>query len=108
MYYPPAKDRSGFFPSLARIADYQGFDPGGDLSPDGSTLVIVDHGQAKGEIRILNLADRTVTVLPVRGRGLARWEAFTASTVATVWQKEPKELGGVLLKSNTVQIIVVP
>ncbi len=51
---------------LARIADYQGFDPGWDLSPDGARLAIVDHGQAKGEIQILSLADRKVTVLPVR------------------------------------------
>jgi DNA-binding winged helix-turn-helix (wHTH) protein/Tol biopolymer transport system component len=35
-----------------------------DLSPDGARIAIV--GERKGEIRILNLGDRRITVLPVR------------------------------------------
>jgi DNA-binding winged helix-turn-helix (wHTH) protein/Tol biopolymer transport system component len=37
-----------------------------DLSPDGTRIAIVDEGQRKSEIRILNLVDRRLTVLPVR------------------------------------------
>jgi DNA-binding winged helix-turn-helix (wHTH) protein/Tol biopolymer transport system component len=37
-----------------------------DLSPDGTRIAIVDEGERKGEIRILNLVDRSITVLPVR------------------------------------------
>jgi len=36
------------------------------LSPDGTRLVIADHNEAKGEIRILNLTDRRFTILPIR------------------------------------------
>ena len=50
---------------IARL-EYQSAVSSWDLSPDGSRLAIVDQGQGKGEIRILNLADRKVTVLPVR------------------------------------------
>ena len=49
---------------IARLAGYKALEPRFDLSPDGSRLAIVDLGEHKGEIRILNLADRKVTVLP--------------------------------------------
>ena len=58
---------------IARIAGYQGFEPAWDLSPDGARVAIADHGQGKGEIRILNLADRKVTVLPVGDR---KWQSL--------------------------------
>jgi eukaryotic-like serine/threonine-protein kinase len=51
---------------ITRIAGYQSGEPRFGLSPDGSKLAIVDYGQRKGEIRIVNLSDRRVTVLPVR------------------------------------------
>src|SRR5208282_4605185 len=52
---------------IARLDGYRAGDSTWDLSPDGSRLAIVDQGQSKGnEVRILNLADRKVTVLPVR------------------------------------------
>jgi eukaryotic-like serine/threonine-protein kinase len=62
--------RLAYRPALARW----------DLSPDGSRLAIVDWGQSKGEIRILNLADRRVTALPTRdwkwhNLHLVRWAA---------------------------------
>jgi serine/threonine protein kinase len=59
----PVKGRGG---EIARLDGYQSSDPIWDLSPDGSRLAIVDQGQSKDGIRILNLADRKVTVLPVR------------------------------------------
>jgi DNA-binding winged helix-turn-helix (wHTH) protein/Tol biopolymer transport system component len=37
-----------------------------DLSPDGSMIAIVDEGTKNGEIRILNLADRKISLLRVR------------------------------------------
>jgi len=65
---------------ITKIAGYLGIEPLWDLSPDGSSLAIVDYGQHKGEIRILNLSDRRVTVLPVREwersrLGLISWAA---------------------------------
>jgi WD40 repeat protein len=59
----PAKGKGE---EIARFDGYQSTEPQWDLSPDGSRLAIVDSGKDKGEIRILNLADRRVTVLPVR------------------------------------------
>jgi len=51
---------------ISRLDGYQAQEPEWDLSPDGSKIAIVDHSEGKGEIRILNLADRKITVLPVR------------------------------------------
>jgi eukaryotic-like serine/threonine-protein kinase len=53
---------------LARLAGFQSPSATGlwDLSPDGTRLVIADHNEAKGEIRILNLTDRRFTILPIR------------------------------------------
>jgi eukaryotic-like serine/threonine-protein kinase len=62
-YLDPVKGRGE---EIARLAGYKTLEPRFDLSPDGSRLAIVDQGQGKGEIRILNLADRKFAVLPVR------------------------------------------
>jgi eukaryotic-like serine/threonine-protein kinase len=51
---------------IASIAGYRGVEPRWDLSPDGTRIAIVDNIEAKGEIWILNVADRKTTVLPVR------------------------------------------
>ena len=52
---------------MARIDGYQSPDARWDLSPDGTRIAIVDPTiEGRGEIRILNLADRSVKVLPVR------------------------------------------
>ncbi|MGO9084750.1 MAG: protein kinase domain-containing protein [Terriglobales bacterium] len=51
---------------IARLDEYQSAEPQWDLSPDGSRLAIVDSGESKGEIRILNIVDRKITVLQVR------------------------------------------
>jgi Tol biopolymer transport system component len=64
----PVKGRGA---ELARIADAPGSRPAWDLSPDGARLVIVDTAQSNGEIQVLNLADRKVTVWPVRDR---KWQ----------------------------------
>ncbi len=70
---------------IARFDGYHGLEPRWDLSPDGSKLAIVDSGQRKGEIRILNLADRRVTVLHVRN-----WKWFALEFVS--WTAEGKSL----------------
>jgi len=60
---------------LARIDGYQSPDATWDLSSDGARIAIVDPTiEGKGEIRILNLADRRVTVLPVRNW---KWDEAT-------------------------------
>jgi eukaryotic-like serine/threonine-protein kinase len=52
---------------VARIDGYQSPDARWDLSPDGARIAIVDPTiEGKGEIRVVNLPDRRVTVLPVR------------------------------------------
>jgi len=50
---------------IARLGYHQA-NPAWDLSPDGSRIAIVDETEDKGEIHILNLADRKFTVLTVR------------------------------------------
>ena len=50
---------------IASIAGYKSQFPRWDLSPDGVRIAIVEP-LGKGAIRILNLADRRVTILPVR------------------------------------------
>jgi Tol biopolymer transport system component len=51
---------------MGRVAGYQSPEPRWDLSPDGTRIAIIDPAAEKGEIKILRLADRQVTVLPVR------------------------------------------
>jgi WD40 repeat protein len=64
-YLDPLKGRGE---EIASIGGYKGVWPRWDLSPDGSKIAIVDEGEQKGEIRILSLADRRISVLPVRNR----------------------------------------
>jgi serine/threonine protein kinase len=59
----PLKGRGA---QIASIAGYQGPKPRWDLSPDGARIAIVDAVPGKGEIQVLNLADRRITVLQVR------------------------------------------
>jgi Tol biopolymer transport system component len=70
---------------IARLAGYQSGKPLWDLSPDGSRLAIVDQGQDKGEIRILNLADRRFTVLSVRN-----WKSHALQCIG--WAADGKSL----------------
>ena len=51
---------------ISRLDGYQAQEPEWDLSPDGSRIAIVDRSEGRGEIRILNVADGKITVLPVR------------------------------------------
>ena len=62
-YLDPLKGRGQ---EIASIAGYREVQPRWDLSPDGSKIAIVDEIGEKGEIRILNLADRRISVLRVR------------------------------------------
>ncbi len=62
-YLDPLK---GSGEEIASIAGFKGGQPRWDLSPDGSKIAIVDEGEQKGgEIRILNLADRRISLLRV-------------------------------------------
>ena len=51
---------------IARIDGYGGTNPEWDLSPDGSNIAIADESERTGKIRVLNVAGRKLTVLPVR------------------------------------------
>ncbi len=68
---------------IGRLAGYQSPSPRWDLSPDGSRITIVDPAEGKGEVKILRLADRQVTVLPVRG-----WKWQFLSTIS--WAADGK------------------
>jgi len=59
----PVRGRGG---EIARIAGYQTGYPRWSLSPDGTRIALVDPREGKGEVRILGVADRKVTVLPVQ------------------------------------------
>jgi serine/threonine protein kinase len=63
-YLDPIKGRGQ---EIARLPGYQAPEPRWDLSPDGTRIAVVDERKLVGEIQILNLADRRITVLPVRG-----------------------------------------
>jgi len=65
---------------IAGIAGYRAVEPRWDLSPDGTRIAIVEPLDGKGEIRILNVAVRKTTVLPVRdwkwhGLAVISWAA---------------------------------
>jgi serine/threonine protein kinase len=62
-YLDPVKGKRD---EIVRVAGYHSNDPRWDLSPDGSTVAIVDANEAKGEVRILNLAEKRTIVLHVR------------------------------------------
>ena len=62
-YLDPLKGRGE---EIASIAGYKSGQPRWDMSLDGSKIAIVDEFGEKGEIRILNLADRRISVLRVR------------------------------------------
>jgi DNA-binding winged helix-turn-helix (wHTH) protein/Tol biopolymer transport system component len=70
---------------IASIAGYRGVEPRWDLSPDGTRIAIVDNIEAKGEIRILNVADRKTTVLPVRDW---KWQSLAVIS----WAADGKNL----------------
>ena len=78
----PVKGRGG---EIANIAGYQGPQPRWDLSPDGARIAIIDPVEQKGEIRILNLADRRVTALPIRD-----WKWTFLSQIS--WAADGKDL----------------
>jgi len=72
--------------------------PRWDLSPDGTRIAIVDESERKGEIRILNVADRRITVLPVRD-----WKWDVLATIS--WAADGKSwfvLAGVYGGSDAV------
>ena len=62
-YLDPVK---GTGEEIARLTGYKAPEPRFSLSPDSSRLAIIDPSEPLGQIRILNLADRTLTVLSVR------------------------------------------
>ncbi len=78
----PAKSKGE---EIARVDRYQGLGSGGldsrwNLSPDGAKIAIVDCAAAEVEIRILSLADRKITMLPLRDRkwSCLAWISWTA------------------------------
>jgi serine/threonine protein kinase len=62
-YLDPVKGRGE---EITRLTSRSSLGGRWDLSPDGRTLAIVDRTEKRGEIQLLNLADRKFRVLPVR------------------------------------------
>jgi serine/threonine protein kinase len=78
----PAKGKGE---EIVRVDRYQGLGSGGldsrwGLSPDGSKVAIVDCVEIEPTIRILSLADRKITTLPLRDRkwSCLSWISWTA------------------------------
>lgn len=98
---------------IARLHEYKGMEPRFDLSPDSTRLAIVDPAESKGEIRILNLADRQVTVLPVRDwkwQGLPEisWAADGKSLFALAGSASSWALLSIDAKGNPKVLYEVP
>jgi eukaryotic-like serine/threonine-protein kinase len=85
---------------IARLDAYQSSRPEWDLSPDGSRLAIVDEGQGKGEIRILSLADRKVTVLPVRD-----WKWYSLQQIS--WAVDGKSLFALARSDSSFDLLLI-
>jgi len=85
---------------IARLDGYQSPRPEWDLSPDGSRLAIVDEGQGKGEIRMLSLADRKVTVLPIRD-----WKWHSLQKIS--WAADGKNLFGLTLSDSSFDLLLI-
>ncbi len=84
----------GYVPSVPALC------PRFSLSPDAGRLAIVDPGQHKGEIRILNLADRKVTVLAVRD-----WKWGYLSSVK--WSADGKGLFALASSASSIALLSI-
>jgi Tol biopolymer transport system component len=71
-----------------------------DLSPDGSRLAIVDEEERKGEIRLLNLAERRVTILPVRN-----WKWLELQHIR--WAADGKSWFALAFSDSSVALLTV-
>jgi eukaryotic-like serine/threonine-protein kinase len=109
-YLDPVK---GLGQEITKIGGYQSIQSQWDLSPDGSRLAIVDGGVEKGEIRILNLVDRRVEVLPIRDwkwKFLSRitWTADGKSWFADAVSGSSVELFSIDASGNTRVLYAFP
>jgi serine/threonine protein kinase len=85
---------------IARLDGYQSPEPLWGLSPDGSRLAIVDEGQQKGAIRILNLANHKITVLSVQNW---KWEYFQRIS----WTADGKSLLALAASPSSVALLLI-
>ncbi len=85
---------------IGRISGYQGYQPDWDLSPDGLRLAIVDSAQFSGDIRIMDAADRSVTVLPVRNW---KWQFLRIVR----WAADGKSLFALATSGSSVALISI-
>ena len=96
-YLDPVKGRGQ---EIARIAGYQTPSPRWGLSPDGARIAVVDERKLNGEIRILNLADRKITVLPVRA-----WKWQFLSQIS--WAADGKRWFALAQSASTIAIVSI-
>jgi Tol biopolymer transport system component len=94
-YLDPVKGKGQ---EIARLPGYQAPEPRWDLSPDGTRIAVVDERKFVGEIQILNLADRRITVLPVRG-----WKWQFLSQIS--WAAHGKGLFALAQSASSVAIL---
>jgi serine/threonine protein kinase len=85
---------------ITRISGYQSPEPRWDLSPDGAKIAVVDERKLVGEVRILSLADRKITVLPVR-----EWKWQFLSQIA--WAADGKSLFALAQSASSIAILAL-
>jgi serine/threonine protein kinase len=85
---------------IIKIAGYRSSHSNWDLSPDGSRLAIVDPGEGKGEIRILNLADGRVNILTVRN-----WKWAMLQQIS--WAADGKSWFALAFSDSSVALLTV-
>jgi serine/threonine protein kinase len=93
----PLKGRGA---QIDSIAGYQSPEPRWDLSPDGARIAIVDPGEGKGEIRILNLADGRVNILTVRN-----WKWAMLQQIS--WAADGKSWFALAFSDSSVALLTV-
>ncbi len=85
---------------IASVAGYKGMEPRWDLSPDGTRIAIVDEGETKGEIRILNIADQRFTVLRVLD---SKWQELQQIT----WAADGKQMFVLALSGPSCSLLSI-
>ncbi len=96
-YLDPVKGRGE---EIARIPGYESPEPRWDLSPDGTKIAVVDERKLVGEIRILTLADREISVLRVR-----EWKWQFLSQVS--WAADGKRLFALAQSSSAMVVLAL-
>ncbi len=93
----PERGKGG---ELARVTYHAGDMPHWALSPDGTRIAMVETGGESSEIKILNLEDRKITLLPVHGW---KWKYLTDIG----WAADGKRLFAITASESSSALISI-